>query len=205
MIRHASGDHRGRVSRFGGGQAPDGDRVDVHDSMSAPGSNRGSPTCSAWTERTAPTEEDLFSAWRLFFERMAEEGPSLDAGLRRPPLGGRGLLDFVEALLEWSRAFRSSLTLARPDFLERHPGLGHGFHVVLELGSDRALGRTRSDGSRAGSAGLAAARGSANARRACRSHGRDRSLRSRLLSQDEEVTGSPAPVGSSRCRRPSRR
>ena len=32
-------------------------------------------TCSGSTDRVAPDREDLLSAWRLFFERMAESGP----------------------------------------------------------------------------------------------------------------------------------
>jgi class 3 adenylate cyclase/tetratricopeptide (TPR) repeat protein len=94
------------------------------------------------TERIAPDQEDLFSAWRLFFERMAEEGPAI---LLFEDLhwADAALLDFIEYLLEWSRTFPLFiLTLTRPDLLERRPTWGAGkpnFHsLVLEPLSDEA-------------------------------------------------------------------
>ncbi len=56
---------------------------------SARGSSRACSTCSVSAERIAPDREDLFSAWRRFFERLAEQGPAR-AGVRGPPLGRRG-------------------------------------------------------------------------------------------------------------------
>src|SRR5262245_58310803 len=94
------------------------------------------------TERVAPDQEDLFSAWRLFFERMAEEGPAI---LLFEDLhwADAALLDFIEYLLEWSRNFPLFiLTLTRPELLERRPTWGAGkpnFHsLVLEPLSDEA-------------------------------------------------------------------
>jgi class 3 adenylate cyclase/tetratricopeptide (TPR) repeat protein len=87
-------------------------------------------------ERTAGDRDDLFAAWRLFFERMAETEPVVllfeDLQWADP-----ALLDFIEYLLEWSRdQSLFILTLARPELLERRPTWGAGkprFHsVVLE-------------------------------------------------------------------------
>ncbi len=55
------------------------------------------------TERTAPDREDLFSAWRLFFERLAEQG-AVVLVFEDLQWADRGLLDFIEYLLEWSRS-----------------------------------------------------------------------------------------------------
>ncbi len=76
------------------------------------------------TERVAPDREDLFSAWRLFVERMAEAHPVVMV-FEDIHWADAALLEFVEALLERSRAHPIFvLTLARPDLLERHPGFG---------------------------------------------------------------------------------
>jgi predicted ATPase/class 3 adenylate cyclase len=76
------------------------------------------------TERVAPDREDLFSAWRLFVERMAELYPVVMV-FEDIHWADAALLEFVEALLERSRSHPIFvLTLARPDLLERHPGFG---------------------------------------------------------------------------------
>lgn len=76
------------------------------------------------TERIAPDREDLFSAWRLFVERMAEAHPVVMV-FEDIHWADAALLEFVEALLERSRGYPIFvLTLARPDLLERHPGFG---------------------------------------------------------------------------------
>jgi predicted ATPase/class 3 adenylate cyclase len=78
------------------------------------------------TERTAPDQQDLFSAWRRFFELMAGSGPVV---LLFEDLhwADAGLLDFVEYLLEWSRNHPIYvLTLARPELVERRPSWGAG-------------------------------------------------------------------------------
>ena len=80
--------------------------------------------------------EQLFGAWRTFFERIAADGPG-GHGLRGPPAGPTaGLLDFIDHLLEWSTGVPIYVvTLARPELLERRPGLGrgqaqlHGLHL----------------------------------------------------------------------------
>jgi class 3 adenylate cyclase/tetratricopeptide (TPR) repeat protein len=53
-------------------------------------------------ESQAAERQDLFAAWRLFFERLADQGACVlvfeDIQWAEP-----GLLDFIEYLLEWSR------------------------------------------------------------------------------------------------------
>src|SRR5204863_4634299 len=69
-------------------------------------------------ERTAPDREDLFSAWRLFFERLADERPVVLI-FEDLHWADAGLLDFIEYLLEWSRNHELFvLSLTRPDLLE---------------------------------------------------------------------------------------
>ena len=70
--------------------------------------------------------EQLFGAWRTFFERLAASAPVVmvfeDFHFADP-----GLVDFVDHLLEWSRTSPIFvLTLARPEFLERRPDWGAG-------------------------------------------------------------------------------
>ena len=73
-----------------------------------------SPTGRARLGRAAPRppararggragdEEDLFAAWRLLFERLAEESPTVLV-FEDMQWADAALLDFVEYLLEWSR------------------------------------------------------------------------------------------------------
>ncbi|HKX47762.1 MAG TPA: adenylate/guanylate cyclase domain-containing protein, partial [Gaiellaceae bacterium] len=76
------------------------------------------------TERVAPDREDLFSAWRLFVERMAQRDPVVMV-FEDIHWADAALLEFVEALLERSRSHPIFvLTLARPDLVDRHPGWG---------------------------------------------------------------------------------
>ncbi len=68
--------------------------------------------------------EDLFAAWRLFFERLAEQNPTVlvfeDLQWADP-----ALLDFVDYLLDWSRSHPLFVvTLARPELAEKHPNWG---------------------------------------------------------------------------------
>jgi class 3 adenylate cyclase/tetratricopeptide (TPR) repeat protein len=77
-------------------------------------------------ERTAPDQADLFSAWRLFFERMAEESP-LEMIFEDLQWADAALLDFIEYLLEWSKDHPIFiLTLARPEITDRRPSWGAG-------------------------------------------------------------------------------
>jgi class 3 adenylate cyclase/tetratricopeptide (TPR) repeat protein len=76
---------------------------------------------------------ELYSAWRLFFERMAEQQLVIllfeDLHWADP-----GLLDFIDHLLEWSRGLPILIvTLARPELLERRPDWGAGRRNFLAL------------------------------------------------------------------------
>jgi class 3 adenylate cyclase/predicted ATPase len=76
------------------------------------------------TDRVAPDREDLHSAWRLFFERMAETG-TVVLLFEDLHWADAALLDFVEYLLDWSRSHPLYvLTLSRPELGERHPTFG---------------------------------------------------------------------------------
>jgi class 3 adenylate cyclase/tetratricopeptide (TPR) repeat protein len=95
------------------------------------------------TDRVAPDREDLHSAWRLFFERMAETGPVV---LLFEDLhwADAALLDFVEYLLDWSRSHPLYvLTLSRPELGERHPTFGtrirNSTALTLEPLDDEAM------------------------------------------------------------------
>ncbi len=70
--------------------------------------------------------DELFAAWRTFFERMAATGPVIMV-FEDFHYADSGLIDFVDHLLEWSRTLPIYvLTLARPDLLERRPDWGAG-------------------------------------------------------------------------------
>ncbi|HZU60774.1 MAG TPA: adenylate/guanylate cyclase domain-containing protein, partial [Solirubrobacteraceae bacterium] len=72
-------------------------------------------------ERPDADRADLFSGWRLFFERMASESPVVLA-FEDLQWADSGLLDFIDYLLEWSADFPIYvLTLARPELHERRP------------------------------------------------------------------------------------
>jgi class 3 adenylate cyclase/tetratricopeptide (TPR) repeat protein len=87
--------------------------------------------------------EELFAAWRTFFERMAASGPVCMV-FEDLQWADAGLLDFIDHLLEWSKAVPIYvLALARPELLERRPGWGAGKRsfaaVVLEPLSEPAM------------------------------------------------------------------
>ncbi|MGZ4127026.1 MAG: adenylate/guanylate cyclase domain-containing protein [Actinomycetota bacterium] len=72
-------------------------------------------------ERVAPDRADLFSACRLFFERLSDIHPTVlvfeDLQWADP-----SLVEFIEYLLEWSRAHPLFvITLARPEVADRYP------------------------------------------------------------------------------------
>lgn len=77
--------------------------------------------------------EELFSAWRTFFERVAALGPTVmvfeDLQWADP-----GLIDFIESILEWSKN-RPILvvTLSRPELMDRRPNWGAGVRNATSL------------------------------------------------------------------------
>ena len=73
---------------------------------------------------SAAGPEQLFGAWRTFFERLAAVAPVVMV-FEDLQHADAGLLDFIDHLLEWSRGVPIYvLTLARPELLERRPGWG---------------------------------------------------------------------------------
>ncbi|HEY8202251.1 MAG TPA: hypothetical protein VII47_12975, partial [Actinomycetota bacterium] len=75
-------------------------------------------------DRAASNPQDLFSAWRRFFEGLAEHSPTVMI-FEDLHWADAALLDFINHLMDWSRNYRLFvLTLARPELAERHPGWG---------------------------------------------------------------------------------
>ena len=71
-------------------------------------------------------QENVFSAWRIFFERLAERYPVVMV-FEDMQWADEGLLDFIEYLLEWSRGQRIFiLGLARPELADKRPTWGTG-------------------------------------------------------------------------------
>jgi predicted ATPase/class 3 adenylate cyclase len=77
-------------------------------------------------ERQAASQEELFGAWRLFFERLSDANP-VAMVFEDMQWADPSLLDFVEYLMEWSREHPLYvITLARPELLEKRPNWGAG-------------------------------------------------------------------------------
>ena len=73
-------------------------------------------------DRQGADRADLFSGWRLFFERLADVNPVVLA-FEDLQWADSGMLDFIEYLLEWSTESPIFvLSLARPELAERRPG-----------------------------------------------------------------------------------
>ena len=78
-------------------------------------------------------QENLFSAWRILFERLADVSPTILV-FEDLHLADAGLLDFVEYLLDWSRDHPLFvLALARPEFSDKRPGWGSGRRSFTSL------------------------------------------------------------------------
>ena len=72
-------------------------------------------------ERSDADRADLFSGWRLFFERLSQDAPVMLV-FEDLQWADSGLLDFIDYLLEWSADFPIMvLTLARPELRDRRP------------------------------------------------------------------------------------
>jgi class 3 adenylate cyclase/tetratricopeptide (TPR) repeat protein len=72
-------------------------------------------------QRVAPDRADLFSGWRLFFERIAASDPVVLA-FEDLEAADSGLLDFIDYLVEWSADFPIFvLALARPELMAARP------------------------------------------------------------------------------------
>ena len=77
-------------------------------------------------EAPAGQVEELHAAWRRFFERIAEHGPTVLV-FEDLQWADRGLVSFIESVVEWSRQYPILvITLSRPELVERHPTWGAG-------------------------------------------------------------------------------
>jgi len=80
----------------------------------------------ALEERGAQEREDLFSAWRLFFERLADKQPTVLV-FEDMQWADTSMLEFIEYLMEWSRTHALYVVIAaRPELVDRHPTWGAG-------------------------------------------------------------------------------
>jgi class 3 adenylate cyclase/tetratricopeptide (TPR) repeat protein len=88
-------------------------------------------------QRTATDRADLFSGWRLFFERIAAEEPVVLV-FEDLHWGDSGLLDFIDYLLEWSAEHPIFvLALGRPELLAARPEWEAA--ITLEALDDKAM------------------------------------------------------------------
>jgi class 3 adenylate cyclase/predicted ATPase len=72
------------------------------------------------------SQEELFAGWRLFFERLAAEGPVVLV-VEDAQYADAGLLDFLDHLIDWSRDLPVYvLVFARPELGQARPGSGAG-------------------------------------------------------------------------------
>ena len=94
-------------------------------------------------ERSDTDRQDLFAAWRLFFERLADEAPVIMV-FEDLQWADAALLAFVEYLLEWSSSQRLYvLALSRPELAEQQPEFGRSVRnattLALEPLADAAM------------------------------------------------------------------
>ena len=69
---------------------------------------------------------ELFAGWRLFFERLAAEGP-VALLVEDAQYADTGLLDFLDHLIDWARDLPIYvLVFARPELGQARPGFGTG-------------------------------------------------------------------------------
>ena len=81
----------------------------------------------------ATGSDALFSAWRTFFERMAQSGV-LVMLFEDLHWADTGTLDFIDHVLEWSKSLPIYIaTLARPELLERRTDWGAGKRSFTSL------------------------------------------------------------------------
>jgi class 3 adenylate cyclase/tetratricopeptide (TPR) repeat protein/ribosomal protein L40E len=80
-----------------------------------------------------PGSEQLFGAWRTFFERLAADG-TVTLVFEDLHWADPGTLDFIDHLLEWSKNVPIYVvTLARPELLEKRPDWGAGKRSFISL------------------------------------------------------------------------
>jgi class 3 adenylate cyclase/tetratricopeptide (TPR) repeat protein len=90
-------------------------------------------------DQSSADAADLFSGWRLFFERMSQRHPVVLV-FEDLHWADSALLDFIDYLLDWSRNHPIYvLTLARPELDERRGGFGAGRRNVTSLSLEPLL------------------------------------------------------------------
>jgi predicted ATPase/class 3 adenylate cyclase len=81
----------------------------------------------------AGDQENLFSAWRILFERLAERAPTILV-FEDMQWADAGLLEFIEYLLDWSHNLPLFvLVLARPEFADKRPSWAAGRRSFTSL------------------------------------------------------------------------
>jgi class 3 adenylate cyclase/tetratricopeptide (TPR) repeat protein len=77
-------------------------------------------------EGASVTRDQLFAAWRTFFERLSATSTVIMV-FEDLQWADAGLLDFIDSVLEWSRSHPIYVvTLARPELIERRSDWGAG-------------------------------------------------------------------------------
>ncbi len=77
--------------------------------------------------------DELFSAWRTFFERIAARGTTVLL-VEDLQWADSGMLEFIDHLLDWTKSLPIFvITLARPELLERRPDWGAGRRNFVSL------------------------------------------------------------------------
>ena len=84
-------------------------------------------------DRSDTDRQDLFAAWRLFFERLADQSPVVLV-FEDLQWADEVLLAFIEYVLEWSSSQRLYvLALSRPELAERYPEFGRSVRNAATL------------------------------------------------------------------------
>ena len=79
------------------------------------------------------SSDQLFAAWRTLFERMAAVSPVVMV-FEDLHHADTGTLDFIDHLMEWSRAVPITvITLARPELFEKRPEWGAGKRTFTSI------------------------------------------------------------------------
>src|SRR5262249_26364945 len=84
-------------------------------------------------ERPGGDRQEMFAAWRLFLERLADKSPIVLV-FEDMQWADSSLLDFIEYVLEWSRDYPLFVvTFARPELQERRSGWGAGLRSFTSV------------------------------------------------------------------------
>ena len=84
-------------------------------------------------DRVDSDRQDLFAAWRLFFERLTDQGPLIMV-FEDLQWADQALLAFVEFLLEWSASQPLYvLALSRPELAQQQPEFGRAIRNAASL------------------------------------------------------------------------